>query len=185
MKLRFGTYGVMLHHHANGIDDRKVAPYDEVKSISRETTFEHDTLDQRFLEAILWRLSERVGFDLRSQDKRARTVGLKLRYADFETITRRLTFKAAIASNEAIFDAAVQLLGQALDRKRKLVRLVGVGVSNLVSDAKQLNLIVSELQRRELVNKAVDRVRKKYGFTSIQAGRTFALKDTFSDNESA
>jgi DNA polymerase-4 len=133
----------------------------------------------------LWRLSERVGFDLRSQDKRARTVGLKLRYADFETITRRLTFKAAIASNEAIFDAAVQLLGQALDRKRKLVRLVGVGVSNLVSDAKQLNLIVSELQRRELVNKAVDRVRKKYGFTSIQAGRTFALKDTFSDNESA
>ena len=185
MKRRFGIYGVMLHHHANGIDDRRVEPYNEVKSISRETTFEQDTLDQRFLETILWHLSEQVGFDLRSQDKRARTVGLKLRYADFETITRRLTFKEAIASNEAIFDAAARLLGQALDRKRKLVRLIGVGVSNLVSDARQLHLIASESQRRELVNRAVDRVRKKYGFTSIQAGRTFALKDIFNDNEDA
>ena len=185
MKRRFGIYGVMLHHHANGIDDRKVEPYDEVKSISRETTFQHDTLDQRFLEAVLWHLSERVGGDLRSQDKRARTVSLKLRYTDFETITRQLTFREAIASNEAIFDDATKLLSQALDRKRKLVRLVGVGVSNLVTDTKQLHLLISESQRLELVNKAVDRVRKKYGFTSIQAGRTFALKDIFSDNEGA
>ena len=72
MKRRFGIYGIMLHHHANGIDDRKVESYDEVKSISRETTFEQDTLDQLFLEAVLWHLSERVGDDLRSQDKRAK-----------------------------------------------------------------------------------------------------------------
>ena len=184
MKYHFGVYGVMLHYYANGIDDRRVEPHDEVRSISRETTFEHDTLDRRFLEAALWRLSEQVGSDIRSQDKRARTVGLKLRYADFETITRQLTFKETVASNEAIFDAVTRLLAQALDKRRKLVRLIGVGVSNLVSDTKQLRLIVSESQRQELVNKAVDRVREKYGFNSMQAGRTFALKDIFNDNKS-
>ncbi len=183
MKSHFGVYGVILHKHANGIDDRKVEPYDEVKSISRETTFEQDTLEQRFLEAMLRHLSERVGADLRSQDKRARTVSLKLRYADFETITRRLTSREAIASDEAIFSGVARLLNQTLTKKRKLVRLLGVGVSNLVSDTKQLHLLNSESQRWEHLNRTIDRIREKYGFTSIQTGRTFTLKDVFANEE--
>ena len=183
VKRRFGVYGVMLHNHANGIDDHRVETYDEVKSISRETTFEHDTLEQRFLEGVMWNLSERVGADLRSKFKRARTVSLKLRYADFETTTRQTTSIEAIASDEAIFNEAMGLLNQTLARKRKLVRLLGVGVSNLMSDTKQLHLFNSESQRWEHLNRTIDRIREKYGFASIQTGRTFALKDIVDGDE--
>jgi DNA polymerase-4 len=75
------------------------------------------------------------------------------------------------------------LLEQALARKRKLVRLVGVGVSNLIGYGKQLNLLDSRPQRLSHLDKAIDRIRNKYGFTSIQTGRTLLLRDIFASRE--
>jgi len=63
--------------------------------------------------------------------------------------------------------------------KRKAVRLLGVGVSNLTHGGKQLYLLDPPRQRSELLDKAIDRIRKKYGFASIQSGRTLALTDIF------
>ncbi|MBM3148826.1 MAG: DNA polymerase IV [Chloroflexi bacterium] len=180
LKGRFGTFGAMLHEHANGIDESRVEVYGEVKSISRETTLERDTLDSQFLEGMLRHLSEKVGADLRYEGKRARSVILKLRYSDFETITRRFTPKESLASDEAIFVEAVRLLKQALAKKRKPVRLIGVGVSNLVGEARQLTMFDQASRRLELLDKTIDRIRRKYGFAAIQTGRTFALKDIFS-----
>jgi DNA polymerase-4 len=183
IKTRLGAAGVMFHHHANGIDNREVEPFPgEAKSISRETTFAEDTLDRAFLQAILRYLCERVGAELRQEGKYARTVTLKLRYADFETITRRISSKEATDADEVIFAAAVKLLGQALARKRKLVRLIGVGVSNLTG-GKQLNLLDSRSQRLSHLDKAIDRIRNRYGFTSIQTGRTLLLRDIFASRE--
>jgi DNA polymerase-4 len=173
----------MIHHYANGIDNREVEPPGEAKSISRETTFAEDTLDRAFLQAILRYLCERVGAELRQESKHTRTITLKLRYADFETITRRISSKEVTDADEVIFAGAVKLLDQALARKQKLVRLIGVGVSNLVSYGKQLYLLDSRPQRLWHLDKAIDRIRKKYGFTAIQTGRTLLLKDIFASRE--
>jgi len=183
VKSRFGSAGVMIHHYANGVDNRKVEPPGEAKSISRETTFAQDTLDRQLLQAILRYLCERVGAELRHQNKRARSIALKLRYADFETISRSLSCEGATDADEVIFAGAVRLLDRALAGKQKLVRLLGVEVSNLVSDGKQLYMLDSMPQRLEHLDRAIDRIRKKYGFSSIQTGRTLALKDIFAHDK--
>lgn len=178
-----GDSGMALYRHANGIDNRRVEARGEVKSISRETTFAEDTLDRRVLHAILRYLCERVGADLRQQNKQAKSVSLKLRYADFDTINRSHSSKEAFDSDDIIFATAAHLLDKALAGKQKLVRLVGVEVANLVSDAKQLYLFDYQAQRQERLDKAIDRIRKKYGFSSIQTGRTLALKDIFESDK--
>ena len=183
IKNRFGSFGLMIHHYANGMDSREVEAPGEAKSISRETTFAEDTSDKVFVQAMLRYLCERVGAELRQETKHARTITLKLRYSDFETITRRFSSKEAIDADELIFAGAVKLLEQALAEKRKLVRLIGIGVSNLVSYGKQLNLLDSRPQRLAHLDKAIDRIRNKYGFTAIQTGRTLLLKDIFDRRE--
>ena len=91
LECRFGAFGDMLHRYANGIDNSSVTPPEEAKSISRETTFEEDTHDMVFLSATLRYQAERVGADLRNAGKQAKCVSIKVRYADFTTITRQRT----------------------------------------------------------------------------------------------
>jgi len=183
IKSRLGAAGMMIHHYANGVDNRDLEPPGEAKSISRETTFAEDTLDRTFLQAILRYLCERVGAELRQENKHTKTITLKLRYADFETITRRISSTEATDADEVIFAGAVKLLDHALARNRKLVRLIGVGVSNLVGYGRQLHLLDSSPQRLAHLDKAIDRIRNKYGFTSIQTGRTLLLKDIFASRD--
>lgn len=178
LKQHFGASGITLYHYANAIDDRKVKLPGETKSMSRETTFAEDTLDQSFLEATLRYLCERVGAELRSRGKQARCVTLKLRYADFKTISRSFTLKETTDSDEVVFSAALRLLDRALTWRRKLVRLLGIEVSHL-SEGKQLSLLNSSVERLAHLDKTIDRIRRKYGFTSIQIGRTLSLKEVF------
>ncbi len=182
VKNRLGVMGTAIHLCAKGIDNRKVEPAGEAKSISRETTFAEDTLDATFLKAVLRYLCERVGAELRHEGKHARTITLKLRYADFETITRSLSSKEATDTDEAIFAGAVGLFDRVLAEKRKLVRLIGGGVSNLVG-GRQLRLLDPVPQRLWYLDKAIDSIREKYGFASIQTGRTLPLKDIFATHE--
>ena len=177
LKSRLGTAGEMLHRFANGIDDRKVLPPGEAKSISRETTFGEDTRERSLLEATLWTQSEKVGADLRKQGKQARCVTLKLRYADFSTITRSHTLGESIDTDRAIFEEGIELLERALAMEKQAVRLVGIGVSNLVEASRQSTLFAPSAPRLEELNKAIDRIRDRYGFESIQTGRAIRLKD--------
>jgi DNA polymerase-4 len=179
MKNRFGSFGLMLHHHANCIDNRQIESPGRAKSISRETTFAEDTSDRTFLQSMLHYLCERVGAELRQETKNARTITLKLRYSDFVTITRSFSTKTAVDADEVIFAGAVKLLERTLAANRKPVRLIGVGVSNLVSYGKQLNMLDFNTRRLEHLDKAIDCIRSKYGFTAIQTGRTLLLKDIF------
>jgi len=178
LKSRFGIYGEMLHRYARGIDEREIAPPAEAKSMSRETTFAADTADRSFLTATLRYLSERVGSELRERGRQAGRVTLKLRYADFTTITRSRTLTRSADTDQAIFGTGVDLLLKALVQEKQPVRLIGIGVSHL-SEGKQLGLLDSTEQRLERLNKAIDRIRSKYGFTAIQTGRTMRLKDIF------
>jgi DNA polymerase-4 len=174
-----GIYGELLHHYANGIDKRKVMPPALAKSISRETTFAEDTRDIQHLRATLHYLSERVGSQLRGQGKEARCVTLKLRYADFTTITRRRTLSQGTSVDQTIFENGSALLKKALSREKQPVRLIGIGVSALAEAGRQLTLLDSSALRLGELNKAIDRIRKKYGFSAIQTGRTLLLKDIF------
>ena len=179
LKSHFGAAGEVLHRWANGIDDRGVELTAEAKSISRETTFDKDTRDRSFLKATLRYLGERVGADLRGRGKRAGCVNLKLRYADFTTTTRRHTLSQTTDSDQVIFDTGVKLMNRELLTDRQPVRLIGIGVSNLVETGGQPSMLDSSVQRREELDKAIDRIRQKYGFTAIQTGRTLLLKDIF------
>jgi DNA polymerase-4 len=183
LKARFGVYGEMLHRHASGIDESEIMPPAEAKSISRETTFAEDMRDLPRLEATLRYLSERVGRRLRERGKEARCVTLKLRYADFTTITRRDTMSGSTAADEVIFSRGLALLSRALAQEKQLVRLIGIGVSGLTEPARQLSLLDTSGRRFDELDKAIDRIRKKYGFSAIQTGRTLRLKDIFPKGE--
>jgi len=183
LKSHLGVSGELLHRFANGIDDRQVEPPGAAKSISRETTFGKDTLNRSLLKATLRYLSERVGTDLRQRGKQARCVTLKLRYADFTTITRRQTLRQSDSSDRTIFKTGLQLLKRQLLQEKQPVRLIGIGVSNLIKPGRQLDMLDSSAQRREQLDRVIDRIRQKYGFTSIQTGQTLRLKDIFPEDE--
>lgn len=183
LKSHFGVIAEIMHNHAHGIDDRKVEPPGAAKSISRETTFGKDTRDSSRLKATLRYLSERVGGELRQQGKLARCVTIKLRYADFTTISRQHTLSEASATDQTIFETGFKLLEKELSQEKQAVRLIGIGVSNLAEAGRQLDMLDSSAQRLEKLNAAIDRIRKKYGFTAIQTGRTLLLKDLFPAND--
>ncbi len=183
LKSHFGASGEVLHRSANGIDDRKVELPGAAKSISRETTFAKDTKDHSLLKATLRYLSERVGADLRQRGKQTRCITLKLRYADFTTITRSHTLPQTTDSDQVVFNTGVKLLSRAVSLEKQPVRLIGIGVSNLMESSRQVAMLDSSAQRQEQLNKAIDRIRHKYGFTAIQTGQTLPLKDLFPETD--
>jgi len=183
LKSHFGIAGVIIHNHANGIDERRVEPPGEARSISRETTFGRDTSDGSLLSATLRYLSEKVGSALRRQGKQAGCIILKLRYADFITITRQQTLSQAGDSDQIIFDTGCKLLKKELSAGKQAVRLIGIGVASLVESGRQLDMLDASDMRLKKLDMAIDRIRQKYGFTAIQTGRTLLLKDIFPAND--
>jgi len=179
LKSRFGVFGEWLYNHANGIDNSPVTPPAEAKSISRETTFEQDTRDNVILSGTMRNLAERVGADLRKQGKQAKCVSIKVRYTDFTTITRQRTMPQMTDLDQTIFQIGKDLLQLAMTKERQAIRLIGIGVSSLSEPGQQLFLMNSTEQRLEKLNRAVDRIRDKYGFSSIQTGRTMKLRNLF------
>ena len=130
---QFGrSYGAWLHDAAHGRDDRPVQTHSEPVSMSRETTFERDLharRDRAELTAIFTRLCEQVAADLLRKGYEGRTVGIKLRFEDFSTVTRDQTLPQPTADAAAIRRAAGECLKR-VDLKRRL-RLLGVRVGSL------------------------------------------------------
>src|SRR6478672_1427686 len=85
----FGKDGIDLHRKANGIDESPVIPYKEQKSISTERTFQTDTIDPKFLHRELTRMTEKIAFELRSQNRLTGCITVKIRYSDFLTESKR------------------------------------------------------------------------------------------------
>lgn len=141
---RFGKYGGRLHAFARGIDDRPVRVHQERKSLSSETTFDEDLRTLAEIWEVLDRLSESVARGLRKRSLSACTVTLKVRYADFTTVTRSQTLPAPTC-RPTDFTAAARLLAERTDAGRRPVRLLGVGASNLVpGEIAQLSLFAGE-----------------------------------------
>ena len=168
---RYGSMGQRLYRLARGLDDRPVRPDSSAKSVSSETTFSDDVGDPAELARRLWPLCERVVDRLKKKNLAGRTVTLKLKTAQFRTLTRSHSLKAPTQFAEALFRAARPLLVSAADGRR--FRLIGVGLSGLCSeaDADPPDLADPDLQKRQQVERAIDAVREKLGRNSIGKGR--------------
>ncbi|MFQ5676996.1 MAG: DNA polymerase IV, partial [bacterium] len=129
---KFGKWGNALWRLSQGIDNRPVTPWETQKSISQETTFDTDTDDEEIIEQTLFRLAESLSRLMRKSRLRGRTIALKIRLDDFTTFTRRKTLSDFIDSTRIIKAVVIELYQQ-FNKKRKKVRLVGIGVSQLNS----------------------------------------------------
>jgi DNA polymerase-4 len=154
-------HGQGLIDLARGVDVRSVVPYEAPKSVSHEETFDADLdADEDLLREIL-ALSQRVGSRLREDGYRCRTVVLKIRLANFTTLTRSRTLPAPTDVTADITHVAAELF-RALPGARRRVRLVGVGATGLVpAGEEQLALLRSE--RWGDVERAVDRIEHRFG----------------------
>ncbi len=169
LRAKFGRVGAQLHELAQGHDDRPVVTDSTMKSISHETTFAVDVADAYALESVLLELTEQVAWRLRRHHWRARTVTLKLRFASFTTITRSRTLAAPSDLDSDVYDVA-----RSLFRKVKLaerVRLLGVGVSQLVAaGAEQLTLFEAQ-DKPHRAARAADAIRAKFGPRALTKAR--------------
>jgi DNA polymerase-4 len=172
LKKALGATGEHVYQLSWGIDPRPVTPVRLEKSIGAEETFAVDTGDDAVLHRELLRLSHRTAERLRSSGMVARTVALKLRYADFSTITRSRTVHTPVDSAQLIYAVAIQLLESIGDRAMT-VRLVGVRAEQL-EDAAQTSLQLS-LDRRDdnwrAAEQALDKVSRKFGNKTVLPAR--------------
>jgi DNA polymerase IV (DinB-like DNA polymerase) len=136
----FGMMGTQMYLMAHGIDRSEVQERGEIKSISRETTFEEDTADATIVLNVLDKLSEEVHEEVLSQNIHFRTVTVKIRYEHFETHTRGKTLPFVTDRLQDIKRTARALTQPYLKPDRK-IRLIGIRVSNLVSAKKQKTLV--------------------------------------------
>jgi DNA polymerase IV len=167
-----GRTGMVLSLRAQGIDDRPVEGRRDVKSISEETTFVEDISELKTLMRTLRRLSEDVGFRLRHKNMVGSTVRIKLRWADFTTITRQSTLSQSTDMDRDIYAAAIHLFRVAWQPGRQ-VRLLGVGVDGLSRSGYQLTLWQSEEQvKARHLQAALDRLRGRYGHLAVFRGST-------------
>lgn len=163
VQANWGRAGLQLYHLARGIDDRSVSENSEVKSIGHEITFPFDVKSVKTLEARLLNLAEKVARRLREDGFRARTIQLKVRYADFKTITRRRTIKSPTMLTREIYQHALELLRET-GKFRRGIRLIGVSVSNLTAgDFSQLSLFNPRDVREEELEKVVDAIKDRFG----------------------
>jgi len=159
-----GKNGVELSRKANGIDPSPIIPYTEQKSIGAEETFAQDTIDMQFLNAELHQLCERLTFQLRQQKKLTGCVTVKLRYANFDTVSKQLVIPYT-ASDAVILEKAKELFSKLYD-KRMLIRLLGLRLSHLVQGNQQINLFEDTVESVRLYQ-AIDAIRQRYGERSL------------------
>lgn len=155
-----GKGGTELWKRANGIDETPVIPYSEQKSISTENTFQTDTIDVHFLEAELVRMVEKTGFELRNQHRLTGCITLKLRYSNFDTVTKQCILP--YANNDAVLIDKAKSLFTKLYDKRLLVRLLGVRFSHLVTGAYQISLFDDTVETIQLYQ-AIDHIKRRFG----------------------
>ncbi|MBC7830209.1 MAG: DNA polymerase IV [Chitinophagaceae bacterium] len=155
-----GRSGIDLWRKANGIDESPVIPYHEQQSISTENTFQADTIDINFLHAELVRMTEKIAFQLREQNRLTGCVTVKLRYSNFETYTKQITIPYTNADH-IILKTAKELFDKLYER-RLLIRLIGVRFTHLIPGNYQINIFDDTEQMINLYQ-AIDSVKKRFG----------------------
>ena len=167
LRRRYGVEGARLARLARGLDDRPVRAEREAKSISAETTFDHDIADFRPLELRLWRLAEKVSARLKSNGLAGSTVTLKLKTADFRIRTRAQSLSHPTQLAGRIFAAGRDLLARETDGT--MFRLIGIGLSALC-DADGADFADLIDRRSAEAEQAIDRSRERFGDEAVIKG---------------
>lgn len=161
----FGKMGAALRYLARGEDCRTVETSRAAKSISREITFPRDVTDMDRLQTVILELADDVACTLRASQFLAGTITLKLRYGNFETLTRQGPLPAPACLTMPIYNKALELLAK-VNLQGRGIRLVGVGTGGLVKSqgSRQLSFFEDPgLAKEEKIAEAIDRVSARYG----------------------
>ncbi len=166
--------GIHLYELAWGRDYRPVRPDEPDKSISAAETFSHDLEDQEEILRELLRLTEKASSRLRARQMSTQTISIKVRFADFKTISRSKTVALPIDGMQECYEVAKKLyIALKLDRAR--IRLIGIGLENLVDSSGspvQLELGERESGWRE-ATRAMDQAKARFGDSSVRPARLF------------
>lgn len=168
MERLLGQSGRIIWQRANAIDNSPVVPYTEAKSISTEHTFEQDTINLQRMRAILLGMTEKLGFKLREQQKLTGCITVKLRYANFDTVTRQATLPYT-ANDQLLIEQTLALFDRLYDRRMR-IRLLGVRLSHLIQGRPQIDLF-QDTQKEIHLYQAIDRMKRKYGAQAIQRAK--------------
>jgi len=168
----FGSSGDHFWRLARGLDTRDVVPDSRAKSLSQERTFSVDVEDAGHVRDVLRGQVEHVARRVRRHGYKARTVGVKIRYGNFETITRRYTLPAPTDVTAELLAAALLLFDRWARRGYRPVRLIGMGASNLESHVEeQLGLFEQPAAKRnKRLDEALDAIQDRFGGAAIQRG---------------
>ncbi|MGE4345067.1 MAG: DNA polymerase IV [Geoalkalibacter sp.] len=175
LRKHFGKNGARLYELCRGIDSRPVRSDEESKSIGHEDTFEFDLLDPEEIRRALLSLSERVASRLRRKKLQGSRVTLKVKYADFTTITKSKTLNIGISNGSVIFQQATELMKKT-DSSRP-IRLLGITLSTLDPLGSGQSDLFEDKNRKRLylLDQAVDKLQRKYGENGVRKGSL--LKD--------
>lgn len=159
-----------LHELSHGRDPREVEIHRIEKSIGKETTFTHDIRTLPELERELLRMTESVGWKLRTQGIVAKTIAIKLRWTSFETVTRSLTLPEPTNVTRRMYLTAQELLRQ-LDPHGHPVRLLGVRAENLMSESEVVSGLWNDDERLRSLDQTVDQAHAKFGKGQLRPAR--------------
>lgn len=168
----FGVNGKRLYELAWGIDERPVVVENTVKSIGQEETFPADLFNVDTLQMHLLRLTEKVASRLRKNAVLAETLTVKVKYSDFQQVTRSKTIEKPSDSVPDMYPVAKGLFFKT-EAGRRGIRLLGVIAGNLVPcETVQMTLFEDSQEKckRKALDEAVDRIRDKYGDPGIKRG---------------
>jgi DNA polymerase-4 len=159
-----GSWGASLYQQSLGIHSSVLSPYRESKSISNENTFEKNTSDLSLLMKEMVQMVEKICFSLRSEGKLSSCVAVKIKYADFSIESKQSAIPATSADDEVL--GIAKILFDKLYKKGRLIRLLGVKISNLTNDTVQTNLFQNS-ERKNVLYKAIDEVKNRFGSDSV------------------
>jgi len=169
---RLGRWAGHLKQLSCGIDDRRVVPDGQAKSLSHETTFAEDIDDSEILGSWLLELTEQVATRLRRHALRARTVFIKVRYADFNTVSRSESLDAPTQVTRVLYRSAARLLDGELGARARPVRLLGMGVGNITGETLEQGELFEQtsLEQQRRIDTVVDAIKSRFGGRSLRRG---------------
>lgn len=169
----FGKNGKMMWQKANAIDYSPLIPYHEKKSISTERTFMKDTIDVVKLKNMVIAMVEQLAFELRNGERVCSNISIKLRYSDFQTVSKqkRIPYTAA---DHTLIQYASELF-DSLYSRRVRIRLVGVRLGDLAGGGHQIDLFNDD-DRVISLYQAMDKMKQRYGANAVR--RSVAMEVT-------
>ena len=167
-----GENGTSLWKKANGIDNSPVEQYNERKSISTECTFEKDTIDVSHLKRVLLSMTEKLAFQLRSEEKLTACVTVKIRYSDFNTYTMQAHVPYT-AMDTTLIEKVKELFDK-LFQKRMLIRLIGIKFSHLIQGTYQIDMFNDTAEHMQLYA-TMDKLRKRFGEDAVMRAAGLGL----------